>query len=44
VLLAQIEDPEDFTVADAGVRYFVMLRKDLEARRVDRVIGMMDSH
>jgi hypothetical protein len=44
VLLAQIEEAEDFVVADAGVLYFVMLRKDLEARRFDRVIGMMDSH
>jgi hypothetical protein len=44
MLLAQIEEQDDFVIADGGVLYFVILRKDLEARRFDRVIGIMDSH
>jgi Domain of unknown function (DUF1963) len=44
VLLAQIEEQDGLTIGDGGVLYFVMLKHDLEARRFDRVIGIMDSH
>jgi hypothetical protein len=43
-LLAQIEGQDDLVIADGGALYFVIPRKDLEARRFDRVIGIMDSH
>ena len=45
VLLAQIEEQDDFVIAPGGgVLYFVILKQDLEAQRFDRVIGIMDSH
>ena len=44
VLLAQLEETEDFVIADGGVLHFVILRSDLEAGRFDRVVGMMESH
>ena len=44
VLLAQIEEGAGLVIADGGILHFVILRSDLEARRFDRVIGMMESH
>ena len=44
VLLAQIEEQDDLVIGDGGVLYFVILKRDLEAQRFDRVIGIMDSH
>jgi hypothetical protein len=44
MLLAQIGEDEGLVIADGGELYFVILRSDLEARRFDRVIGIMDSH
>jgi hypothetical protein len=43
-LLAQINEEHGLTIADGGVIHFVILEKDLEAGRFDRVIGMMESH
>jgi hypothetical protein len=44
MLLAQIGEDGGLTIADGGELYFVILRSDLEARRFDRVIAIMDSH
>ena len=43
MLLAQIEEQDDLVTADGGVLYFIIPRTDLEARRFDRVIGIIDS-
>src|SRR5215218_4855980 len=44
LLLAQINEEDDFLIADGGGLYFMILRSDLRARRFDRVVGVMDSH
>lgn len=44
MLLAQINEDDDLVIADGGVLHFVILRRDLEQGRFDRVVGMMESH
>jgi len=44
MLLAQIEQQDDFVIGDGGVLYFVILKQDLEAQRFDRVVGIMGSN
>jgi hypothetical protein len=44
MLLAQINEEHGLTIADGGAIHFVILRKDLEAQRFDRVVGIMESH
>jgi hypothetical protein len=44
VLLAQIEEQGDLTVADGGVLYYAIPRRDLAVRRFDRVAVIMQSH
>ena len=44
VLLAQIEEQGGLTVADGGVLYYAIPRRDLAARRFDRVAVIMQSH
>ena len=44
VLLAQIEEQGDFIIADGGVLYYAIPRRDLAQRRFDRVAVIMQSH
>lgn len=44
ILLAQINEEHGLTISDGGTIHFVILRRDLEARRFDRVVGIMESH
>jgi hypothetical protein len=44
VLLAQINEEHGLVIADGGVIHFLILRKDLDAGRFDRVVGIMESH
>ncbi len=44
VLLAQFDAREHVMFGDAGSLYYVMPRADLEARRFDRVFGIMQCH
>ena len=44
LLLAQIEEQGGLTIADGGVLYYAIPRRDLAARRFDRVAVVMQSH
>ena len=42
VLLAQLNQQDDFVIDGGGSLFFVILEQDLEARRFDRVVGIRD--
>lgn len=44
LLLAQIEEEGELTIADGGVLYYAIPRRDLAAGRFDRVAAIMQSH